>query len=54
METFKEGYYWVKWTKGYFVTFLSEEDDLLPDEEIIEYLGKDYDEFIGLFKIKAS
>lgn len=51
--SFKEGYYWVFDTKtnknivGYW-------KEKYGRYTILQYLGKDYEDFLGKFKLKAS
>ena len=61
MEIFKKGYYWISYPDSenpdnikYYLGYFTSEDDLYDDEEFIQYLGENYEEFIGRFKIKAS
>jgi len=61
MEIFKKGYYWISYPDNenpdnvkYYLGYFTSEDDLYDDEEFVQYLGEDYEEFLGRFKIKAS
>ena len=58
MEQFKEGYWWIyydtKTVSDYFIGYYNNKQDVPKNAELIEYLGNDYTEFLGRFKIKAS
>jgi len=57
METFKKGWWWYKnhdFDGEEFIDYFEFKEQLYPEIELLQYLGKDYEEFLGRFKIKAS
>ena len=58
MEKFKEGYWWISYTDSknvkHYIGYVKSADDLFDDEVLLEFIGKDYEEFVQLFKVKAS
>ena len=53
MENFKEGYWWYKYKSNCYCEWLNQYNNT-DGFELIQYLGKDINEFYNLFKIKAS
>jgi len=61
MGEFKEGWYWIvdSVTEGvnkerlytYSIVYLDYSE---KDVELVGYLGKDYEQFLGMYKTKAS
>ena len=57
-QEFEPGYYWIRFTNSegvikHYIAFLDKKE-LFDDEELLEYLGKDYNDFFLRYRIKAS
>ena len=53
-QEFKEGYYWVNYGSTQGIEYFKKKNEVFSTDVLLQYLGKDYYDFLSRFKIKAS